>query len=582
MKKGILLCIILVFCSSYVLAGGDTQLLLEQTQQLKEQLNNLQKQMLILQQKLMETQKKLQETQKNQETANRSVTTLKKRVAKAIRHASGDKLRLSVELESKFWSIHMNDVYTAPSSLTSLFFKDYSPSDPFSGGLNKATLPQIQQMLQGMKQAGMVPRPDKIDVDNDIVRTLKFRLRMDSTVNEHLRFAGRMAVYKVWGDNVGINFNQAGMHDITLDGTASSNPHGDTVRLERAYFVYHNELGKVKWHFSIGRRPSTEGPPFEYKENLPGVGGSPLATIINWEFDGASLGFNFEDLTGIPGLAFKICYGSGFESQYGTTSAFVSQPDLDDVDLYGFIATFYNGWVDPLNMSLKVMLNYAYAPEISDGFTGLTVMPYIVSKDSEGRFHFEQNNGLFVDRVEPQTDIGKWHAATLLVESNMLDGALDVFLSGSWTHTEAKKVSKIPLYEMLGYSLLSSDGRLEDRDGWGFYGGLRYNLDQWGLKLGLEYNYGSRYWFPFTGAEDNLVASKIATRGHVIEPYFIKSLVNENFFVKAGAQFYKYEYSGSGNPLGKPVDVDKLTGMDTLFPVIKYMQQYYLSVVYRF
>ncbi len=581
-KKILILFSVFFLSFSSLYAGVYPEDLKKQTEELQKQLNQLQEQMLLLQQKLKETQKKLEETQKQQEIATQKVDTLKNRVSKAIKHASSDKVRLSVSLEPKFWSIHMDDVYVAPTSLTSLFFTPYNPANPFAGGLNGATLPQIQQMFQGMVRAGMVPPADKIDVDNDIVRTLKFRLRMDSTVNEHLRFAGRMAVYKVWGDDVGINFNKAGMHDITLDGTASSNPHGDTVRLERAYFVYHNEFHKIKWHLSIGRRPSTEGPPLEYRENFPDVGGSPIASIINWEFDGASLGFNLEDLTGIPGLAFKLCYGSGFESQYGTSSAFVSKPNLDDIDLFGFIATFYNGWVDPLNMSLKVMLNYAVAPDISDGFTGLTVMPFIVYKDNQGRYHFDQNTGLFVDRVEPQTDIGKWQAATLLIETNMLDGALDLFLSGSWTHTEAERISKIPLYEMLGYSLLSSNGKLEDRDGWGFYGGIRYNIDKYGLKLGLEYNYGSRYWFPFTGAEDNLVASKIATRGHVVEPYFIKSLINDNFFLKAGAQFYKYEYSGSGNPLGKPVDIDKITGMDALFPVIKYMQQYYLSVVYRF
>lgn len=523
LKKILILFSIFFICISYSYAGANTEELVKQTEMLKQQLNKLQEQMQLLQQKLMETQKQLKQTQANQESQSKKVDSLKSSVSKAIKHAAGDKVRLSLELEPRFWSLHMDDVRVAPDSVTSLFFTPYNSANPMAGGLNGATLPQIQQMFQGMQQAGMVPKADKIDVDNDIVRTLKFRLRMDSTVNEHLRFAGRMAVYKVWGDDVGINFNKSGMHDVTLDGTASSNPHGDTVRLERAYFVYHNVFNKIKWHISIGRRPSTEGPPFEYRENLPDVGGSPLATIINWEFDGASLGFNFEDLTGIPGLALKLCYGSGFESQYGTTSAFVSQPNLEDVDLFGFIATLYNGWVDPLNMSLKVTVNYANAPTISDGFTGLTVMPFIVYKDQNGAYHFDQNTGLFVDRVEPQTDIGKWQAATLLIQTNMLDGALDLFASGSWTHTEAERVSKIPLYEMLGLSLLSSNGKLEDRDGWGFYGGVRYNLDKYGLKLGLEYNYGSKYWFPFTGAEDNLVASKIATRGHVVEPYFIKS-----------------------------------------------------------
>jgi hypothetical protein len=164
-----------------------------------------------------------------------------------------------------------------------------------------------------------------------------------------------------------------------------------------------------------------------------------------------------------------------------------------------------------------------------------------------------------------------------------MGGALDLFLSGAWSHTKAEKVSQNPAYEMLGMSLLSSEGELENHDGYSVYAGGRYNLADYGTKLGLEYNYGSKYWFNFTGAEDNLVGSKLATRGHVVEPYVTQNISGENFFLRLGAQFYDFEYSGSGNPLGEPKDVDEVTGLETtLSPVIDTMQQYYLSAVYRF
>jgi hypothetical protein len=107
-------------------------------------------------------------------------------------------------------------------------------------------------------------------------------------------------------------------------------------------------------------------------------------------------------------------------------------------------------------------------------------------------------------------------------------------------------------------------------------------VQDWGTKLGLEYNYGSKYWFNVTGAEDNLVGSKLSTRGHVLEPYVIQQVIGDNFFFRVGAQLYWFNYSGSGFPLGAPVDVDEVTGLDTIFPVIDTMQQYYLSVVARF
>ena len=110
---------------------------------------------------------------------------------------------------------------------------------------------------------------------------------MNAKVNDQLSFSGRLAAYKVFGDSTEVKFNQGSLGDVTLDGNTSSLPHGDTIRLERAYFNYKKDLGRVPTNFSLGRRPSTDGPPLEYLNNSL-EGGSPLATIINWQFDGAS------------------------------------------------------------------------------------------------------------------------------------------------------------------------------------------------------------------------------------------------------------------------------------------------------
>ena len=101
-------------------------------------------------------------------------------------------------------------------------------------------------------------------------------------------------------------------------------------------------------------------------------------------------------------------------------------------------------------------------------------------------------------------------------------------------------------------------------------------------RLGLEYNWGSEYWFNMTGAEDSLVGSKLATRGHVYEAYYIQPVFRQNFFVKVGARYYDYEYTGSGNPLGDPVKIDDLTAADTLFPVADTVWNTYASVTLRF
>ena len=108
---------------------------------------------------------------------------------------------------------------------------------------------------------------------------------MKSVVNSKLSVQGRLAAYKAFGDSTGVKFNQGSLGDVTFDGNTSSLPHGDTIHLERAYFVYSDEFGRLPVSLSVGRRPSTDGPPLEYRNNSL-VGGSPMATIINWQFDG--------------------------------------------------------------------------------------------------------------------------------------------------------------------------------------------------------------------------------------------------------------------------------------------------------
>ena len=443
-------------------------------------------------------------------------------------------------------------------------------------GFSGATLDQAQAMMNMMKDYNLVPDAEKRDADNDMAFTTKVHLNMKSKINRNLDFGGRLAVYKAWGDSTGVKFNNGSLGDVTLDGNTTSLPHGDMLRLERAYFNLKGGLGSVPVNFSLGRRPSTYGPPLEYG-NYSMEGGSPLAHIINWQFDGASLNFGLEDATGIPGAAFKLCYGVGFESGWGNSYSLNSKPDVEDVNLFGFITTLYD---DDL---YSAVFNYAHAGGISDGFTGLTVMPFIISENNDGTYNFSQNAGGFITRMQPSTELGDWDAATLLLRANFseLFGDVDMFLSGAWSHTDADRISENAFYKIMGQGLLSSDGKLEKHDGYSIYAGVRFPMPGDG-KLGLEYNWGSQYWFNFSGAEDSLVGSKLATRGSVYEGYYIQPFLNDSFFLKLGGQYYDYEYTGSGNPLGKPVKIDDATAFDAFNAVIDKVWIAYLSATIRF
>jgi hypothetical protein len=310
-------------------------------------------------------------------------------------------------------------------------------------------------------------------------------------------------------------------------------------------------------------------------------GGSPFGAVINWQFDGASLNFGLEDVTGIPGAEFKLCYGMGFESDYGNSGSLSSNSQLKDVHLMGFISELYNNDVTSLG------LMYAYAPNLTDGFAGTTVMPFIVSKadtnhDGTDEYYFSPNSGGFISRMEPSTNIGDWQAASLLFKTRLEKaGNIDVFLSGSWSHTDPSQISGNPFYQMMGMGLLSSNGVLETHDGYSVYAGCVIPMPAKG-KLGLEYNWGSKYWFNFTGAEDSMAGSKLAARGQVMEAYYHQPVVNDNFFITFGGRYYDYDYTGSGNPLGAPVKISEVKSTDALFSVADKVWDMYLSATMKF
>ncbi len=133
----------------------------------------------------------------------------------------------------------------------------------------------------------------------------------------------------------------------------------------------------------------------------------------------------------------------------------------------------------------------------------------------------------------------------------------------------------------MGMGLLNSYGELESRDGYMIYLGAVFPMP-WNAKLGLEYNHGSKYWFNFTGAEDSLVASKLAVRGSVFEGYWHQPIFNDNFFATVGLRYYDYDYSGSGNPMGEPVKIDDLSSLNALTPVVDEVLDGYVSLTFRY
>lgn len=541
---------------------------------------------------------------------NEKVKELNNRLNKTEIHVATDKISFGLELRSRVDSIHYEDVRVAPSWLMNGFF--VSPTNPLtssamtiaemnamtpeavmmmmsmmpegftlqdliaSSGFNGATKNYIQAMMAGLKMAGVAPSPDKYNADNDFIFTNRLRLEMKGKVSSKLTFGGRLAMNKVYGDSSGVKFNTGSFNDIYLDGNTTSIPHGDSLHVERIFFHYKTGTDLVPINVSFGRRPATDGSPLEYK-NYSMVGGSPMAPIINWQFDGASLSFGLEEVTSVPGASFKLCWGVGFESDYGNSYSLTSDNYIDDATFGGFIATIFN---DDLT---SVEVNYAHAWDLTDGFTGIMLMPFIPSENSDGTYSFTQNTGGYISRMEASENIGNLDMITIVTKSNLslLLADIDLFFALSYSHTDPRNVSQNPFYGLMGMGLLNSDGEMKSRDGYNVYTGAVFPMP-FNARWGIEYNQGSKYWLNMTGAEDSLVASKLAVRGSVVESYYAQPLVGKNFFLTLGGVYYDYKYSGSGNPLGEPVKISELTAFDSFFPVTDKVWDVYLSATLRY
>ena len=136
--------------------------------------------------------------------------------------------------------------------------------------------PEMQQQLMMM----LLPdayRPG-YDYSNDIFYTNRLRLNFKADVAPNISFSGRLSMYKAWGDSTGVQTFNGQPTSMNVDGTTAQVPNSDIVRVDRAYFTWKN-LFDSPLYLSIGRRPSTGGPPLQLREGTLREG-TPLGLAV--------------------------------------------------------------------------------------------------------------------------------------------------------------------------------------------------------------------------------------------------------------------------------------------------------------
>jgi uncharacterized protein DUF3373 len=389
--------------------------------------------------------------------------------------------------------------------------------------------PALQQQLFGMLMpATFVPR---YNADNNVLQTNRLRLRFDSQVADNVTVSARLTMYKVFGDSTNVQVFNGQPNSLNIDGTTARVPTGDMIRVERAFFSWNN-IGGSKLYLSIGRRPSTEGPPLNFRQDEP-RGGTPSGSLIDYQFDGITVGYHINDK-----ISLRACYGQGYESGFGNGDLLKTPGDrLKDVHFFGGNFDLYS------TDKTFIQSTIARAWNVTDGFNGLTVLPV-------NPLTGDAVQAPVVMRFTPSANLGAINLYGLNLQRTF--SQFDLFLSGNW-------VSLRPNGQTTPFGGLLSDPfeNPTNHEGQMLYAGIRYSVpkNDGRTKFGFEFNHGTRNWFNFAQAEDDIVAPKTNVRGEAYEVYSTHR-INDHFIFKADYTRYNYAWSGSGWHMGAPKRLD--------------------------
>ncbi len=375
---------------------------------------------------------------------------------------------------------------------------------------------------------------------NDSLYTMRLWLNMAYAPDSHNIFKGQLSMNKAFGADFGgydssMNraFSMGGMFDWTANEALTDN----NLKVREAYWLYLGDTAfgaNIPWTFSVGRRPSTNG--FLANLSQDDKAKSPLAHVINVEFDGLSSKLDLSNVTGIPGMSFKVCLGYGssnaapmFDRIDGTQYS-TDEDALNDIKLGGFV-------FEPYNDGQFIVKTTWYRAFDLPGYDDAAFMAAFTANNM-GAGTFSQSGD--IDGA----------AISVLVDGITEDGYLSeakVFGSFAWSNTNPDD----------GKSMLGSTQSESGTSYWvGAY--LPVGEDSEYGTVGLEYNHGSEYWRPFTYAEDTMIGSKIAARGDAYELNYTYQ-INKALSLQLRYVNIDYEYTGSNSFFGSdgtPMKID--------------------------
>ncbi len=392
---------------------------------------------------------------------------------------------------------------------------------------------QYQPYMQMMPDGSFAPKP-AFELNNSENWSLKLRLKIDAKPSPQLHFTGRLVMHQTYGGS-GVPIFNGFPNTVAYDANATNIPTDNALRVERAAFTY--SPANSAFFFTAGRQAATNGPPRELREDRVRQG-TPGGLMIDAEIDGVMIGLHLDDALGLPeGSIFRFCYGTGYESGFGgggavktayvpgmnpETGGPIIVSELKDSKVAGGCAE-----TSIPQLPGKTLLTFGYMrfidmTDISTGYTRNFPDP-------------TNGNEQLVTSTRNLGDMDLF-GACYQHEYNNVDWFASVAYNKSYPDVGARS--------QYGFGgLLGNDSTSES--GMAYYIGARFPVKATNGKFGIEYNHGDAHWFSYTNGADDIAMSKLATRGSVIEAYYIQK-IEKKFNIRVGLQAYDYDYAFSG------------------------------------
>jgi len=353
---------------------------------------------------------------------------------------------------------------------------------------------------------------DGTKYSNDGLYSMRLNLGMGYAPTNDMMFKGTLAYNKAFGADYG----QRGQGFDTFDWVINENLTDDTLRVKEAYWFWSPTFNDRGYTLSVGRRPATNGFLVNMREDDKAK--SPIGHIINMEFDGISGSVKTDDI--VEGSYLKVCLGRGLSEANGRFN--MVNPDyaedgglLHNMDLVGVIAKMYD------DGQYTAFAKY---------YRAFNVLGMDASTNNLKTYGDVDGAALSFQMSGVGDEINDFLDDTTL------------FASFAWSNTRPSDNNP-----MLG--------SLDNESGSSIYLGAQMP-NMTGGKFGLEYNHGSKYWRPFTYAEDTMIGSKLAVRGDAYEAYWTQPIIDKIFTMQVRYTYIDYKYTGSqaffgdfGNPM---------------------------------